>query len=77
MRLVYGRVQELAVELASLGDVEAGAKMLRLAEVLAAAPGTGKVASSPEGLEPLERGGWWLPPHNLAMKSSAMGGHGI
>lgn len=73
MRQVYDEVQKLAVELASFGDHEAGAGMLRLAEVLATTPGVDKTASAIEGLEALERGGWWLPPHNLVMKHSALG----
>ena len=73
MRQVYDEVQKLAVELASFGDHETGAEMLRLSEVLAGAPGTNKTASTFEGLEPLERGGWWLPPHNLIVKAAALG----
>jgi hypothetical protein len=73
MRQVYDETQKLAVELASFGDHEAGAGMLRLAEVLAFAAKADKQASTLEGLEPLGSGGSWAPPHNLVAKFSARG----
>jgi len=77
MRSTYDAVHKLAVELATFGDTEGGASLLRLAEALAAAPGKDKTASVVEGLEPIGQGSWWTPPHNLVLKASAMGGWGL
>lgn len=75
MRHVYDGIQQIATDIAAFpvpGVTEAAAHAMRVAEVLAGVPGRVKIAT--EGLEPFEAPvGWWVPPHNLAMRTSVMG----